>query len=198
MSLVYRVYDIESPYVLPNLKRLKESSGRVGRNNNFWRGQEIEKMIDLVKKFFSKSSPDDSSNQRRKKTHDIRVATCALLLEMSNIDGEFSELEREKIISILRRDFDLSDEYATTLLEASNEELKDGIDLWRFTSLINQNYSMEEKIRVIETIWDIVYTDGKLDKHEDYLVHKLANLLHLTHKQLIEAKLKVKKLGSDN
>jgi len=47
-------------------------------------------------------------------------------------------------------------------------------------------------------VWDVVYADGKLDKHEDYLVHKLAALLRLTHKQLIEAKLKVKKLGSDN
>jgi uncharacterized tellurite resistance protein B-like protein len=155
-------------------------------------------MIDLVKKFFGKSSHDNSSNQRRQTTHDIRIATCALLLEMSNIDGEFSDLERENIISILKKDFDLSDIYAATLLEASNEELKGSIDLWQFTNLINQNYSMEEKIRVIETVWDIVYADGKLDKHEDYLVHKLANLLRLTHKQLIEAKLKVKKSGSNN
>jgi len=161
-----------------------------------WPGN--QEMIDLVKKFFGKSSQDDSSNQRRQTTHDIRIATCALLLEMSNIDGEFSALERENIISILKRDFDLSDIYAATLLEASNEELKGSIDLWQFTNLINQNYSMEEKIRVIETVWDIVYADGKLDKHEDYLVHKLANLLRLTHKQLIEAKLKVKKSGSNN
>jgi len=155
-------------------------------------------MIDLVKKFFSKRSHDDSSNQRRQRPRDIRIATCALLLEMSNIDGEFSALERENIISILKRNFDLSDEHATTLLEASNEELKGSIDIWQFTNLINQNYSIEEKIRVVEMVWDVVYADGKLDKHEDYLVHKLATLLRLTHKQLIEAKLKMKKSGSDN
>jgi len=149
-------------------------------------------MIDLVKKFFDKRSHDDSSNQRRQRPRDIRIATCALLLEMSNIDGEFSALERENIISILKRDFDLSDEHATTLLEASSEELKGSIDIWQFTNLINQNYSIEEKIRVVEMVWDVVYADGKLDKHEDYLVHKLATLLRLTHKQLIEAKLKVK------
>jgi len=155
-------------------------------------------MIDLVKKFFNKRSHDDASNQKRQRPHDIRIATCALLIEMSNIDGEFSALERENIISILKRNFDLSDEHATTLLEASNEELKGSIDIWQFTNLINQNYSVEEKIRVVEMVWDVVYTDGKLDKHEDYLVHKLATLLRLTHKQLIEAKLKVKKSGSDN
>jgi len=155
-------------------------------------------MIDFVKVFFSKRNHDDSSNQRRQRPHDIRVATCALLLEMSNIDDEFSALERKSIISILKRNFDLSDEHATTLLEASNKELKGSIDIWQFTNLINQNYSIEEKIRVVEIVWNVVYADGKLDKHEDYLVHKLANLLRLTHKQLIDAKMKVKKSVSDN
>jgi len=155
-------------------------------------------MIDLVKKFFSKRSHDDSSHQRRERTHDIRIATCALLLEMSHIDGEFSASERERIFSILKKNFDLSDEHATALLEASNKELNGSIDLWQFTNLINQNYSIEEKMRVVEIVWDVVYADGKLDKHEDYLVHKLATLLRLTHKQLIEAKMKVKKLGSNN
>ena len=155
-------------------------------------------MIDLVKKFFSKRSHDDSSDQRRKRPRDIRIATCAILLEMSNIDGEFSTLERESIISILKNNFDVSDEHATTILEASREELKGSIDLWEFTNLINQNYSIEEKIQVVKMVWDVVYADGKLEKHEDYLVHKLAHLLRLTHKQLIEAKLKAKKLSLDN
>ena len=131
-------------------------------------------------------------------SHDIRIAICALFLEMSNIDGEFSKTERENIISIMKKHYDLSDEYVVALLEASHEELKGSIDLWQFTNLINQNYSMEEKVRIIEAIWRVAYTDGKLDKHEDYLVHKLAKLLRLSHKQLIEAKVKVKKLGLDH
>lgn len=155
-------------------------------------------MIDLVKKFFGKSTMESPGDQEGEKSHDIRVATCALLIEMSNIDGEFSESERESIISVLKKDYDLSDENAIALIEAANEELKGSIDLWQFTNLINQHYSMEEKLWIIETVWRIAYTDGKLDKHEDYLVHKLAKLLRLTHKQLIEAKLRVKELMSDH
>lgn len=149
-------------------------------------------MIDRLKKFFTKIGSDDSPRQEAHSDHDIHVATCALFLEMANIDGEFSEMERRHVVSILKRDFGLSDEEACSLLDASEEELKGSIDLWQFTNLINQNYSMEEKIRIIESLWEIVYTDGRLEKHEDYLAHKLANLLRLTHKQLIEAKLKVK------
>ena len=150
-------------------------------------------MIGLVKKFFGKGSGHDGpGDEGEEVSHDIRVAACALFLEMSNIDGEFSESERGSIIAILKRDYGLTDEHAAALLEASNEELKGSIDLWKFTNLINQNYSVEEKTRLIETVWRVAYTDGTLDKHEDYLVHKLAKLLRLSHKQLIEAKIRVK------
>ena len=149
-------------------------------------------MIGLVKKFFGKGPGHGLGDEGEEASHDIRVAACALLIEMSNIDGEFSESERESIISILKRDYGLIDEHAVALLEASNEELNGSIDLWKFTNLINQNYSVEEKTRLIETVWRVAYTDGTLDKHEDYLVHKLAKLLRLSHKQLIEAKVRVK------
>jgi len=148
-------------------------------------------MIDLVKRFFGKNTESTSRARDPGSVHDIRVATCALFLEMAAIDGEFTDSERENMLSILKKDLGLSDEYAAALLEASNEELKRSIDLWKFTNLINDNYSPQEKVQIIEMVWKIVYTDGKLDMHEDYLVHKLANLLRLNHKQLIDAKLKI-------
>jgi len=154
-------------------------------------------MIDLVKRFFSQGPQDGGTDKEGPRPHDIRIATCALFLEMSYIDGEFSESEREYVVSILKRDFELSDDHVSALLEAAHGELKESIDLWQFTNLINQNYSLEEKLQIIETIWGIAYTDEKLDKHEDYLVHKLAKLLRLNHKQLIDAKLRAKGKESD-
>ncbi len=148
-------------------------------------------MIDLMKRFFGKSPDTDSADRGGEGHHDIRVATCALFLEMASIDGEFSDSEREAIVSILKEDHNLSDENIAALLDEAKKELDQSIDLWKFTNRVNQNYTKEEKIRVIEMVWKIVYTDGKLDKHEDYLVHKLAKLLRLDHKELIEAKLKI-------
>ena len=149
-------------------------------------------MIDLVKKFFGKAVNGRVAEDEEKATHDIGVATCALFLEMSQIDGKFSASEREHIMSVLTNDYGLSDDVAAALLEAAREKLDESIDLWRFTNLINQNYSREEKRRIIETVWRIAYADGKLEKHEDYLAHKLAHLLRLTQEELIEAKLKAK------
>ncbi len=148
-------------------------------------------MIDLLKKFFTKSTNEASAGKSVRTSRDVRLATCALLLEMANIDGKFSELEKESIVEALRNNYQLSGEHAAALMKAAEDELEKSIDLWQFAKLINENYSTEEKIKVIETVWHVVYTDGILDKHEDYLVHKLAKLLRLSHKQLIDAKLKV-------
>jgi uncharacterized tellurite resistance protein B-like protein len=148
-------------------------------------------MIDLVRRFFEKGQGTGSADQGTTESHDVRVAVCALFLEMANIDGKFSASEQDYVISLLKRQYGLSDQHVVDLMEASQKGLKDSIDLWQFTNLINQNYSRDEKIQIIEMVWQIVYADGRLDKHEDYLVHKLAKLLRLTDKDLIDAKLKV-------
>jgi uncharacterized tellurite resistance protein B-like protein len=148
-------------------------------------------MIDVLRKLFAKSTNEASVDRKGHTSRDVRLATCALLLEMASIDGKFSELEKESIVELLKNNHQLSAEHAAALMKAAEDELVKSIDLWQFAKLINENYSTEEKIEVIETVWQVAYTDGILDKHEDYLVHKLAKLLRLSHKQLIDAKLKV-------
>jgi len=148
-------------------------------------------MIDSLKRFFSKTTMDDSGDANRKTEHDIRVATCALFLEMARIDKSFTEEETDMILSILKEKFGLSEAHADALLAAADAELKGSIDYWQFAREINENYSTDEKIEIVETLWRIVYVDGKMDKYEDYLIHKLSNLLRLSHNQLIDAKLKI-------
>ena len=148
-------------------------------------------MIDVMKKFFQQEEIEGKEISEEDRTQKIQVATCALLLEVAHSDDEFSEIEEDNIVRILEKDFNLSDEYAQELMALSEKERKESIDLWKFTNLINLNYSLEEKLGIIEMIWELAYRDGKLDQHEDYLMHKLSNLLRLNHKQLIDAKLKV-------
>jgi uncharacterized tellurite resistance protein B-like protein len=148
-------------------------------------------MIDLVKKFFGKNKEGGSALQGEGDLHDIRVATCALFLEMANIDGQFSESEQENIIAILKKEYHVSDEDVFALIEAAKKQLEQSIDLWQFTKLVDHNYSTVEKVHIVEMLWKIVYTDGRLDRHEDYLVHKISNLFHLSHDELIDAKLRI-------
>jgi uncharacterized tellurite resistance protein B-like protein len=145
---------------------------------------------------FNKGNEDASSNNEEVNQEKIHLATCALLLELANVDGEFSDEERDNIISNFKTNYKLPEKDINELIEASAKELDESIDLWQFTNLINQNYSLEQKLKVIETVWKVAYSDGRLDQHEDYLVHKVAKLLRLSHKQLIDTKLKV--LNNDN
>ena len=145
----------------------------------------------FLDKFLKKEQPEDRALPTGAPDSNILIATCALLLEMAQADGEFSETEKKNLLKILQQDYGLSGELAGELTETAQKELAESIDLWQFTNEINEHYSREEKLKVIEQIWKIVYADGTLEMHEDYLVHKLAKLLNIKHDLLIDAKLNV-------
>ena len=152
-----------------------------------------------MKKFIEKFFPSKSGENARGKevksvgVHDTRVATCAVLLEMAKIDGNFSPEEQSMIIEMLRESFNLAESEVREIVDAAEKEIKGSIDYWHFADLIKNSYRRDEKKDVIKMVWKVVYADEKLDKHEDYLVHKLADLLKLSHEELIEIKIEVKK-----
>jgi len=150
-------------------------------------------MIDSLKRFFNPAATGDSTVSGHDPEHDVRLATCALFLEMARIDGKFTPQEMDTVLSIMKEKYGLSGEHADTLIATADKELEDSVDLWQFARLINQNYSVDEKIEIIETLWRMVYVDGKMDEYEHYLMNKLKNLLRLSHDQLIAAKLRVLK-----
>ena len=120
----------------------------------------------------------------------IAVAASVLLLEMAKADGDFTLSERDKIRAMLQDNLKLAADEIEGILSIAEGEAEEAVDIWAYTNLINMHYSGEEKLRLVEMIWDLAYEDGRLDHYEDYLMHKLANLLHIKHKDLIAAKLK--------
>ncbi len=148
-------------------------------------------MFARLTKLFEKGTGPGGRDPHGRSARELRIATCALFLEMAKIDGEFSEAERERILSSLKQEYQLSDADALELMEAADRQLEGSIDLWQFTTQINQDYSIDEKIGVIEILWKIVYADGTLEQHENYLVHKLSDMLHLSHEELMRAKCRV-------
>jgi len=149
-------------------------------------------MLDIVKRFFRKSVESNPKNTGQEARHNINVAACALFVEIARIDGKFTQEEMTTVLSILEEKYGLSRQHADVLIAEAEKELEESVDLWQFARLINDNYSNEEKIEIIETLWRIVYVDGKMDQYEHYLMNKLKNLLRISHGQLIDAKVKVK------
>ncbi|MBX7256785.1 MAG: TerB family tellurite resistance protein [Candidatus Hydrogenedentes bacterium] len=143
----------------------------------------LEKLLQLLA-----PRQTDSAVDREER---LRLATCIVLLEVAGADNEFSPAECQLIIDSLRTRFDLLQEEAEELIEVAQERRQEASGLWKYTNQINQSCSVEEKVGIIEEVWRVIYADGSLDGHEDYLVHKLADLMNLTHPQLIEAKMRV-------
>ena len=146
-------------------------------------------MIDIFKRFFG--DEDDKVQPRRDPEQEVIVAVCALFLEMGRIDETFTDEEMAQVLTILTHKYGLSSQHADLLIQEAERELKESVDLWQFARVINDNYSINEKEKLIERLWQIVYVDGKMDQYEHYLMNKLSKLLRLSHKQLIDAKLKV-------
>ncbi len=121
----------------------------------------------------------------------LRIAVSVLLLEIAKSDDEFSDAERDHIVETLVRRFELDEAEAHELMDLAHERRSASSDLWKFTNAINQRSTPAEKVGIMEEIWRVIYADGTLDAHEDYLAHKFARLLNLNHPQLIQAKLAV-------
>ena len=156
-------------------------------------------MLSKIKDFFQENMATEEKVEDNKiSTDKVAIATCALLLEMANSDAEFSEVEEKEIKEIMHSEFDLVENKVDEIIELSNEERKESLDLWQFTNLINENFSKQEKISVIEYIWRVVYADDKVDKYEEYLVRRLSGLLNIDHKDMIDAKLRVKYKEEDD
>ncbi len=146
-------------------------------------------MLNRIMELFGDATdmPEEACSSDR-----MSLATCVILLEIAGADNEFSPEECERIIEILRKRFDLVQEDAEELIRAAQDSRNQSFDLWKYTNQINSCCTPAEKCSIIEEVWRIIYSDGALDAHEDYLVHKLARLLNLDHSQLIEAKMKVR------
>ena len=133
--------------------------------------------------------PSATSANRAERT---RIAASVILLEAAHADHECTDEELDHIIGTLRSDFNLSKKHAEDLLELAHRERSQAVDLFEFTNHINNEFSKEEKIAVLEAVWRIIHSDGQLEKHEDYFARKLTHLLRLSHKEMIDAKLKAR------
>lgn len=126
----------------------------------------------------------DAEDERQR----LHIAACALLLEIAHADETFSDSERLHIEAVMQRHFDLDEETASALMELAEAERTRAIDLYQFTSLIRDNYDLGQKTLLAEIMWGLILTDGEVQRHESYMLRKIANLLDLEPGYLASAR----------
>ncbi len=154
-------------------------------------------MINRITSFFTEKMTPPQGKSAFGRDKSIQIATCAILLEAANADNNLSDEEMSHIRKALSQFHEMDSAEINELLAITREEAEAAIDMWQFTNLINQTYSTEEKLRLMEHIWLVILSDGTLDKFEDYIARKLQHLLRLNHKEWIAAKLNARKMIMD-
>lgn len=147
-------------------------------------------LIDSIRSLFGYDEPrtEESPTGSAPAVEPLHLAACALLLEIAYADGEFSAEEHKHLEEVLERHFSLPPEAGHKLLELAEKERQNSIDVFRFTSQLQQGYDVGQKMVLAEIMWGVVLADGEIAEHEQYLTRKISNLLDLQPGYLSAAK----------
>jgi uncharacterized tellurite resistance protein B-like protein len=144
----------------------------------------------LVQFFERNLQHDDSSGELS--FAQKQLAVSALLIEVAIADHSYDDTEFAALLAILERKYNLPHEQLLELTELAREEQRDATSLYQFTQLINRDCSANEKFELIKAMWEVAFTDGRLDKYEEAVIRKVADLIYVSHSDFIRAKSLVK------
>ena len=122
---------------------------------------------------------------------EIDLSLAALLVEVMRADYEDDPQEYATIRRLLAQHFNLDEETAAALLEKGEQAADHAVSLFKHTRALDVGLDGEEKFSVIEALWKIAFADGTLAGEEDYVVHKIGDLLHVRHSDIMRIKDKV-------
>ena len=147
-------------------------------------------MLKAIRDYFDRNiGTQDAPTTER---HSIELATAALLVEVVRSDAGIAPNEQQAVLRAVRERFGLSDEEAQTLLRLAEDEVRTANDYYQFTSLINRHFDQQRKQHVIELMWQVAYADAELAAHENHVLRRIAELLHVTHGDYIAAKMRAR------
>lgn len=128
--------------------------------------------------------------------HSVEIACAVLLCEVMRADNAFTDSEQEKLSAIVAKQFSLSDQEVSTVLEQAFALSENANDFYQFTSRLNQHYTLDERIEIVTLLWQVAYADGELASIEEHIIRKIADLLHLRHSEYIATKIAAESLAT--
>ena len=144
-------------------------------------------MIKFLKNLFSKKRSDQESNKvetyKDLEDFDVIEAVAVMLLRAANIDGNKDEKEILLIKKLLNEQFNLDLNEVNLLIAASSEKEEASADLYKWSKIINDNYSKEKKNIVFSLMCEIVNADGVIDPFESNFIRRLSGLLYISDKE---------------
>ena len=152
-------------------------------------------MFAQLKKIFGHEVVRDGLLEQREP---IETLTAAMLIELARSDFSESEVEGAAIRQMLRDRFRLDEAALSTLLANAKKRADTATSLHEFTHRLNRELPEVEKLAIVEMLWKVSHADGRIDKHEEHLIQRIAGLLHISDRDRVRLKLKVVVDGSQS
>ena len=144
-------------------------------------------MIQTLKQFFSTLLIPPTA-EAGEGEHVLQLASAVLLVEMMRADRECQPEERQAAVNALASGFALSADEVARLLELADATAREASDLHSFTSALARGFSLEQRVRMVEQLWQVAFADGHLSHHETQLMLKLGDLLYIPRGDFVAAK----------
>lgn len=144
-------------------------------------------MLTKLQQFFNQYFSETTSNAKPLE-YRLQMAAAALMVEMLHVDDKVTAEESEKIRVILKQRFRLDSTEIESLIGLANDKKREATDYYAFTSLLNTHYTQQQKVTLVEDLWQLAYADRELNKYEEHLLRRLAELLHVPHSDFIRTK----------
>jgi len=137
-------------------------------------------MIDRIKTFLIDRKARATGGHARHSTDEFHLAAAALLVEVATVDDRFDDDERARIAAFARDRLGLSEQEAETLVAAATEQVAEATQLFAFTRTITAGFSYDERVRLMQTLWEVALADGEVDPFEDQLLRRIGGLIHVS------------------
>lgn len=136
-------------------------------------------MLERIRRFL-KDSGDAGSGGGNRGKDELQLAVAGLLVEAAHQDGHFDDDERATIERLLREKLTLEPEETAALIELADEKVRGAGDLWSFARVVKNRFDHDERIGMIEMLWEVVYADGVLDDFEASLMRRMTGLVYVS------------------
>ena len=145
-------------------------------------------MIRRIQQYFTDRIQSRVHGSQQGNEQALRLATAALLIEVTRADFHVEQSERRAVVNAVQKLFELSRQETDELVALAEEEVDGSVSLFQFTQLVDKEFSQQQKAEIIEMMWRVAFADLNKDHHEEYLVRKVADLLHVPHSTFIRTR----------
>ena len=143
-------------------------------------------MFDKLKSIFDKKIEEENEQ-----FDTVQIAISTLMIQTAVYDGVFDEQEKSEILELIKKYFNFNEDQKLSLFKIAMKVNDDSNDMQQFTRVLNDHLSEEEKLKIIEMLWKIIISDGRIDDYENALIRKISGLLYISDRDVGKIKKKL-------